>query len=279
MKILKKISLIIFFAFLFLIYENIHAFRDGIVGFTKKDGNETGCVCHGVKPASFINVRISGPANVESNDTAIYVLTILNGPAVAGGCDIAASLGEVHPSPIDTVLKRQKSFTGADFELTHKYPKLFTNDTLRFTFRYIAPAISNVRDTLFANGNSVNLDTTSDNDFWNYAQNFIINITPKSGIANNSASIKSFKIDQNYPNPFNPETKIRFAVNKSANISMDIYDANGKVVASLLNDKYYSPGEYSLTFNAGQYNLSSGVYFYKLYSEEFSEIKKMMYVK
>lgn len=279
MKIINTISLIIFFAFLFLIYENIHAFRDGIVGFTKKNGNETGCVCHGFKPVDSVNVTISGPANVRANDTAIYVLTILNGPAVAGGCDIAASLGSVNPSPLDTTLKRQKPFVGADFELTHKFPKLFKSDTLRFTFQYIAPNIPNIVDTLFANGNSTNLDTTSDHDLWNYARNFTINVTPQSGVSGNSSQLSSFELSQNYPNPFNPETTIQFNVMKSSKVTMAVYDANARVIAKLIDSKYYNPGVYSLTFNAEQYHLTSGVYYYKLYSNEFSDVKKMMLVK
>jgi len=255
------------------------AFKNGIVGFTKKGGMTTGCACHGFDPVDSVSVRISGPASLRANDTAIYVLSIANGPAVAGGCDISTSLGRVVTSALDTTLKSEEPITGAGFELTHKDPKLFKGDTLKFYFKYIAPSTPNVTDTIFANGNSVNNDTASDNDKWNYANNFLINILSPVGISNNSVVVNSFELQQNYPNPFNPETKIQFSINKSSNLSLTVYDMNGKEVANLLNNKLFTSGDYSVTLNASQYNLTSGVYFYKLSSENFSDVKKMMLLK
>lgn len=279
MKTIRTISLIIFIGFIFLIYQNIMAFKTGIVGFTKKDGMTTGCVCHGLDPNDSISVIISGPSSVQANDTAIYTLSIANGPAVSGGCDISTSLGNVYPSALDTILKREEPFSGAGFELTHKEPKLFSGDTVKFTFKYIAPSTPNVVDTIFANGNSTNNDIGSDGDSWNYANNFIINITPPVGIANNNSIASSFALQQNYPNPFNPETKIQFSISKSSNLSLSVFDASGKEVASLIGNKQYSAGDYSVTLNASQYGLTSGVYFYKLSSQNFSEVKKMMLIK
>lgn len=249
------------------------------MGFTKKGGNELGCICHEFKPSDSVSVFFSGPVNVRVNDTAIYKLRIANGPAASGGCDIAVSRGNIFVSALDTSLRRDEQFPGAGFELTHRSPKLFTNDTLTFTFRYVAPNTPNVVDTLFANGNSTNNDTNSSNDLWNYADNFPINITPLTDVSGNDLSINSFKLYQNYPNPFNPETKVEFEVNKSASISLILYDANGKEITKLIDNKSYKQGEYSLTLNALQYNLSSGVYFYKLVSNEFEDIRKMMFLK
>lgn len=279
MKIRKTIYASIFLIFAFTIYQNILAFRDGIVGLTKKDGNLTGCVCHGFKPDTTVFVKIEGPLNVRQNDTVIYFLKIANGPAQAGGCDISTSLGNIYTSVLDTSLRRAESFPGSGFELTHRYPKLFSGDTLTFTFKYIAPDSFNVVDTIFANANSVNNDTTSENDHWNYAENFLINITPSSGINHNEATVKSFELKQNYPNPFNPETKISFHLNNASDMSLLIYDVRGKEVAKLIDNKFYSSGNYFVTFNAGQYNISSGVYFYKLTAGEFAETKSMVLLK
>jgi Secretion system C-terminal sorting domain len=279
MKIQKTIFIIIFSVFIFIIYQNLMALRNGIVGLTKKGGNKTGCVCHDFKPNDTVSVVISGPNTVRANDTAIYTLRISNGPAVAGGCDISTSLGNVYTSVLDTTLRRAEAFTGAGFELTHKEPKLFLSDTLQFTFKYVAPDTSNVIDTIFANGNSVNNDTTSKNDIWNYADDFLISVTPDVGIANNNIITKSFELLQNYPNPFNPETKINFNINKASDITFTVYDLTGKTVSKLIDNKFYTAGTYSLVFNAQQYNLTSGVYFYKLTTNEFSDIKEMMLVK
>ena len=279
MKIRNTIFTLIFVAFLVSIYQNILAFKDGIVGLTKKDNNQNGCVCHTFEPNDSISVRITGPNTVRANDTAIFVLNIANGPAVAGGCDISTSLGNVYTSALDTMLRRAEAFSGSGFELTHKEPKLFTGDTLKFYFQYVAPSTPNVIDTIFANGNSTNHDTTSDNDKWNYANNFLITVLPPVGINENISNVISFELKQNYPNPFNPETNISFNISRSSDISLQIFDVTGKAIADLIDNKFYSTGNYSVTFNAGQYDLTSGVYFYKLSAGSGSELKKMILVK
>ncbi|MBL8007391.1 MAG: T9SS type A sorting domain-containing protein [Ignavibacteria bacterium] len=177
MKIKKTISRVIFFVFIFMLYINLTAFDDGIVGFTRKNGNDFGCICHGFFPDRKVTVIISGPSSVTVNDTATYTLRISGGPAVEAGCDISASMGNLIPSPLDTLLRRDESLPGSGFELTHKDPRPFTGSYVEFIFRYIAPPASGITDTIFANGNSVNHDFTSDNDLWNYADNFQVTIT------------------------------------------------------------------------------------------------------
>jgi photosystem II stability/assembly factor-like uncharacterized protein len=99
----------------------------------------------------------------------------------------------------------------------------------------------------------------------------ILNIQP---IAGNIT--EEFRLFQNYPNPFNPVTAIRFSVNRSTDISLKIYDIQGKELAALVNEKL-NGGEYEVIFD-GSY-LSSGVYFYKLESEGYTETKKMVLVR
>lgn len=279
MKTIRTISSIIIIGFIFLIYQNIMAFKTGVVGFTKKGGMTTGCVCHGLDPNDSVSVIISGPSSVNANDTAMFTLKIANGPGITGGCDVSSSLGNVYPSALDTNLKREEPFPGAGFELTHKEPVTFTGDTLKFIFKYVAPSTPNVKDTIFANGNSTNNNISSDGDLWNYANNFIVNITPTIGISNNTNIANSFDLKQNYPNPFNPETIINFSISKASNLSLTVFDASGKEVAALIGNKQYTAGDYSVTLNASQYGLTTGVYFYKLSSQNFSEVKKMMLIK
>jgi hypothetical protein len=86
----------------------------------------------------------------------------------------------------------------------------------------------------------------------------------------------TFKLEQNYPNPFNPTTRISFAIPKTGLVTLRVYDITGKEVATLVNE-VKTQGNYSIDFNAA--NLSSGVYFYKINSEGFSDIKRMILVK
>ncbi|MBK6538558.1 MAG: T9SS type A sorting domain-containing protein [Ignavibacteria bacterium] len=83
-------------------------------------------------------------------------------------------------------------------------------------------------------------------------------------------------MSQNYPNPFNPNTKINFALPKQGFVSLKVYDVLGKEVMTLVNEQM-SAGSYAVDFNAA--NLSSGVYFFRMESGEFMDIKRMMLIK
>ena len=81
---------------------------------------------------------------------------------------------------------------------------------------------------------------------------------------------------QNYPNPFNPSTKIKFEIKDSRFTILKIYDILGKEIETLVNEKL-SPGTYEVNWNASQY--PSGVYFYRLDANGFSDMKKMILMK
>lgn len=95
-------------------------------------------------------------------------------------------------------------------------------------------------------------------------------------ITQNSTIASEYKLSQNYPNPFNPSTKIDFSLPNSTNVELKIFDVLGREVYTLLNEEF-AAGNYSVDFNASE--LPSGMYFYKLTSGEFSEVKKMVLIK
>jgi photosystem II stability/assembly factor-like uncharacterized protein len=85
-----------------------------------------------------------------------------------------------------------------------------------------------------------------------------------------------FSLKQNYPNPFNPSTKIQFAIPASQRVSLKVFDITGREVANLV-DEFLSAGNYLYDFDGSK--LSSGIYFYRLISGNFSEIRKMTLIK
>ena len=88
-----------------------------------------------------------------------------------------------------------------------------------------------------------------------------------------------YTLCQNYPNPFNPSTKIRFEVpqtKNSQNLIIKIYNQMGEELATLVDQKF-NPGTYEVDWDAARY--SSGIYYYRLLGENFSETKKMTLVK
>ncbi len=87
----------------------------------------------------------------------------------------------------------------------------------------------------------------------------------------------SFDLQQNYPNPFNPTTTIKFAIPKSSNISLNVYDINGKLIDSIIKNKHFDNGVYSVRFDASK--LASGVYLYTLSNGKQQITKKMTLLK
>ncbi len=85
-----------------------------------------------------------------------------------------------------------------------------------------------------------------------------------------------FDLSQNYPNPFNPSTIISYSIPKQSNVSLKVYDILGKEVAELVNTEKPA-GSYEVDFNAE--NLSSGIYFYTLKTNNSVLTKKMMLIK
>ena len=86
---------------------------------------------------------------------------------------------------------------------------------------------------------------------------------------------------QNYPNPFNPSTIIRFQIKESRFVTLKVYNITGQEIATLVNEKL-QPGVYEIPFSVDQYTntqISSGVYFYRLITDGFTETKKMIMIK
>lgn len=87
---------------------------------------------------------------------------------------------------------------------------------------------------------------------------------------------KTFGLSANYPNPFNPTTKIRYAISQTAFTTIQVYSILGEEVATLINE-VKTPGIYEINFDGT--DLTSGTYFYKLESGNFSQTKKMIILK
>jgi hypothetical protein len=96
------------------------------------------------------------------------------------------------------------------------------------------------------------------------------------GITNISGTAVSYKLFQNYPNPFNPATRIKFDIPVTGFVSLKIYNVMGWEVESLVNENLRE-GSYEVEFNG--MNKASGIYYYKIITENFQEVKKMILVK
>ncbi len=97
-----------------------------------------------------------------------------------------------------------------------------------------------------------------------------------TGVSDFNSEGITYKLEQNYPNPFNPTSEISFSISKAGNTSLVVFNILGQKVSTLVNSEL-SAGTHKYQFDGS--NLSSGIYFYKLQSNKFTSIKKMMLIK
>jgi endoglucanase len=98
-----------------------------------------------------------------------------------------------------------------------------------------------------------------------------------TGIMNASPPPARFKLMQNYPNPFNPQTTISYSLPRESTVTLKVYDAIGREVATLLHNAREPAGNHGVSF--GGATLPSGAYFYRLSGEGFIETKRMILIK
>ncbi len=159
------------------------------------------------------------------------------------------------------------------------------NNTIKYN--YTLPASSNGNSVEFYftyqtnSGGSVHEPATGTYKF-SYGSFNISNLT---SVKTNNEIPTNFNLAQNYPNPFNPSTVISYQLSAPSKVTLKVYDLLGREVATLVNE-YQPSGSYNSQFSisnlpAGRQasQLSSGVYFYRLQTDNFSATKKMMLIK
>jgi len=90
-----------------------------------------------------------------------------------------------------------------------------------------------------------------------------------------------FALSQNYPNPFNPSTTIGFSLSNAGRVELSVYNVLGQNVTTLVSE-YLAAGDHTVTWNGDDNDgnrVTSGVYFYKITTADFSETKKMILMK
>ena len=125
-------------------------------------------------------------------------------------------------------------------------------------------------ETLYINNNYIYAGT-SQYDAWKRPVPDLV------GVANNNTSIpQTYSLHQNYPNPFNPNTVIGYDLPKAGFVKLTVFDLLGREVAVLVNQRQ-NAGSFKAAWDGS--NNSSGVYYYKLTSGNFTQTNKMILVK
>jgi len=136
---------------------------------------------------------------------------------------------------------------------------------VRFRFRLASNEDSNVADGIYID------------DVYIFADTVLTSVEKETG----SALPKEYSLAQNYPNPFNPVTTIHYELPKDDHVAIEIYNILGTRIATLV-DIAHKAGRYELVWNGRNDSgaqVSSGVYFYKLKTRSFTDVKKMILIK
>lgn len=123
----------------------------------------------------------------------------------------------------------------------------------------------------------VHTASSTDMDYDGKTMNLEVTVTDvtQTSLEDANELPKEIALDQNYPNPFNPSTSIRFALPESETVTLRVYDTLGRPVATLLNQKPYTAGTHTVSFDGT--GLASGVYLYRL--EVGASVMKTRYMQ
>jgi hypothetical protein len=138
--------------------------------------------------------------------------------------------------------------------------KLDANGHAAVTLDFVCLKCHTNQDVTWASGYAKDIHT----------KGITVDVNDKTEIPSN------FNLAQNYPNPFNPTTTINFALPKSEQVKLSVYNINGELIANLI-DNMMPAGNHKITFDASR--LSSGVYIYTINTSSFSSSKKMVLMK
>jgi hypothetical protein len=98
-----------------------------------------------------------------------------------------------------------------------------------------------------------------------------------TGVGERSDVINRYELGQNYPNPFNPETTVVYTLPQESTVAIQVYNVLGREVAVLVDNEQKNSGRHEIVFDAS--NLPSGVYYYTIRTERYTETKKMVLIR
>lgn len=201
--------------------------------------------------------------NITNQNDSVFAFVSI--PSVKLYTDKAKFLASVTPTPSSGTLTLSfvKSSSNIQQDSLTAYP-----DSLRLRVKATGGVTSGAY--------TITVTTQGSNGTPVHKRTINLNVSPV-GLSQNDEQIpKEFALLQNYPNPFNPSTNIRFDVPVKGTVKLSVFDVTGKLVTTLVHATF-DPGKYSISFDGG--NLSSGIYFYKLETLQFTDVRKMILVK
>ncbi len=208
--------------------------------------------------------KIYAYENLTNINPRVFRINNQNNPySISGQITIQGNNGQI---PLDNCIIYAK--IGNEFKNF-----AISNNSGQFTVTKLPAGTYNLLACRFGLTQLSQYITISNSNINNIQFNFVNPI----GIENTSSEIPAqYSLSQNYPNPFNPSTKINFSLPSGGNVKLEIFDVLGKSVNTIVNEELKA-SVYSVDWNAGDY--PSGIYFYRLSTENFTETRKMILIK
>ncbi|MDD5360541.1 MAG: YCF48-related protein [Ignavibacteria bacterium] len=238
----------------------------------------------------FSNLNI--PANKLANSTVYYWRVAATNIAGTGPWATTRSFTTVSPTPLAPVLVSPlNNSNGLSLTPLLKWDSVLSASTFRvrisndstFTTMLIDSGGLSIPQFQVPAGKlqlgakyywRVNASNSCVTSAWSPAWNFRVVLTYTGG--NETGIPKHFKLYENYPNPFNPATRIKFDLPDKSIVKLFVYDITGKLVSELVNTELKA-GSYDIDWNAE--NVSSGIYFYRIQTDKFTDVKRMIFLK
>jgi photosystem II stability/assembly factor-like uncharacterized protein len=233
------------------------------VYLSTNDGNDWSAINNGL-PNS--NIK-----SVISTDNGIFIAGVQN-----GGLYISTNNGSLWNQILNGISNTENISSFSVNNLNH----IFASSTSNGVYRSIDNGNSwiSINDGLSSLSVSSLYLNGSQYLFSGCSSGYVYKTTSSTiGIKNISSDIPDkYLLSQNYPNPFNPTTNIKFDLSKNSFVKLKIFDILGKEVETLV-DKKLDAGSYSVDWNASQY--PSGIYFYRLQTDDYNETIRMALIK
>jgi len=236
------------------------------------------------------NADKTGPQYIETDPTDFMDAMVLRQSEIDNG--EAVEVASLSASDLQAAWDKYASFNAVVPERILSTPDGSRGDVMEaarwedgFWYAEIKRALDTGHpddDAAFATNNSYTfgiaiMDNTGGEGHWTSGKAKAVLNIGTTGIADRSKAMPThYLLSQNYPNPFNPTTTIEFAVPKTSRVVIKLYNSVGVEVQTLV-DGEMPAGNYHMTVDGS--SLASGIYFYRLTTDSYSDTKKMVLMK
>ena len=224
----------------------------------------------------------------------IFLVQMLLGGNFENSASYGQGLFEIDDSGVGTKVSISNDSKISGFQFNASLDELFENDlsSLILPEGWVVEYVVNNQklNVLIFDMSGQNSVETLDLKFSSASSNFFENIVLVSGNAQQieytvmekateqiDISPEDYQLYSLYPNPFNPSLNIYFSITTPGKTDIAIYNSNGQEVGNVLRNEYLQSGNYNFSWDAG--NNPSGLYFVKLESQNFTQVKKALFLK